>query len=131
MLDCQPQIHLAAIHAQAGYRGDTAGLGVLCRPADSALVLGAGAYSNSIGRHSNYALAGLQPWALGPVRIGAFAGVVNGYEHANGRYFVMGGGMVTVPLAAVGLPSTDLQVTLIPPTAKSASAIGFSITFKF
>jgi hypothetical protein len=130
-MDCQPQIHLAAIHAQAGYRGDTAGLGALCRERDGAALLGAGFYQNSIGKHSNYVFAGLQPWAIGPVRVGAFAGVVNGYALKNGGYFVAGGAMASVPLAAVGLPSATLHVIALPPTAQSPVTAGFSVSFKF
>ena len=85
-LDCLPQIHVAAIHAQAGYNGDTPGLGVICRNDDT--LLGAGFYRNSIAKHSNYATVGYQPFTAAGVRLGAFAGVVNGYEYRDGNYFL-------------------------------------------
>jgi hypothetical protein len=33
-MDCNPQIHIAAIHSQAGYSNETRGLAILCRKED-------------------------------------------------------------------------------------------------
>ncbi len=118
-MDCLPHIHVAAIHAEPGYRGDTPGLGVLCRNESSVLV-GAGIYSNSIGNISKYAFAGWQPLQLGDVKLGFVAGAVDGYRLRNGG---------AVPMAALVVSYKHLHFTLIPGTPKNAGALGISFTF--
>lgn len=52
-----------------------------------------GFYKNSYSRRSEYALAQWQPLAVGPVRLGAFAGYLSGYRL---RYPLGAGLMATV-----------------------------------
>ena len=76
---CALQIHIAAIHTQAGYNGDTPGIGLLCPIANNTR-FAVGTYHNSVRAQSNYAAAVWQPLQLGPVRVGAMTGVVTGYR---------------------------------------------------
>ena len=75
MMDCMPQIHVAAIHAQAEYNNSTTGLGVLCAMAPDMRV-SVGFYRNGLNRHSNYAAIAYQPYRVGPVHVGGMAGAV-------------------------------------------------------
>lgn len=90
-MDCLPHVHTIAIHAPGpkNYETFTPGIGVLCR-ADTLLV-GAGAYRNSNGDPSKYVAAGWQPLRLGPVRLGAMFGLVDGYTRRGGAFAPMGG----------------------------------------
>ena len=84
IIDCGPQIHIAAIHAQAGYNNDTPGLGILCAlPKDVSVV--AGGYHNSINKWSNYGAFVWQPVHIGSVRVGALSGFVTGYGRRGGN----------------------------------------------
>jgi hypothetical protein len=115
-MDCLPHIHVAAIHADHGYRSFTPGLGVMC---ESKVLLGAGAYKNSLGDLSTYAAAGYQPWKLGALKIGALAGVATGYKHYD-----------VVPLAAVLVSYKNLHFTFIPEVkTKTPAVLGLSFTF--
>lgn len=78
-MDCLPHFHVAAYHADAGYNNDTPGAGVLCALSPD-VRLAAGTYFNSIRKQSAYAGAAWQPWGVGPLRVGAYAGVVTGYR---------------------------------------------------
>jgi hypothetical protein len=82
-VDCLPHILAIALHSQGGFNTAVPGLGLFCR--SDSIIAGAGAYANSekaVDRKvSQYLLAGAQPLQLGPVRLGAVAGLVNGYAH--------------------------------------------------
>lgn len=122
MMHCLPQIHVAAIHAQAGFRSDVPGLGVLCRN-DGDAVIGAGGYSNSIGKFSAYAIAGYEPFRIGSVRFGAIAGVVNGY----------GRGVTPMAAAVASIPFNwgEMHIVLIPPVPRvTPLTVQFSFTIK-
>lgn len=69
---------MVAYHFEPQTSVDIPGLGILCRQED--YLGGAGQYRNSIDRESTYAMVGAQPWRLAGVRLGAFAGIVNGYQ---------------------------------------------------
>lgn len=90
-MDCLPQIHVAAIHApsEVEHKTFTPGIGVLCRI--ETVSFGAGVYSNSVGKPSKYATGAWQPFKIGPVAVGAFAGVVDGYRANNGGFIPMAG----------------------------------------
>ena len=122
--DCLPQVHLAAVHAAAGYSGDTLGLGVVCRA--ERLLIGAGFYRNSMAQHSNYGMVAYQPIALGGVRLGVFAGMVNGYSYRGGNYFPMAGLLSSLPL-----PIGELHMAVIPQTSVNPAVAEFSVAFKF
>jgi hypothetical protein len=127
-MDCLPQLHLAAIHAQAGYRGDTIGLGVFCRLAGEKpdWSIGAGRIRNSVEGHSNYASMGYQPWAVGGVRLGGFAGTINGYSYKNGGYFPYAGALASIPM-----PFGEVHLVGIPMTPHTPATVEFSIAVRF
>jgi len=115
-MDCLPHIHVAAIHADHGYRSFTPGIGAMCR---GKYLLGAGVYKNSLGNGSAYAAAGWQPWTLWGVKIGGLAGVVSGYEEDR-----------VVPLAALFVSYKHLHFSFIPEVkTKTPAVMGFSFTF--
>jgi len=101
MMDCLPQIHLAALHSESGFRSAVPGLGVLCRsPGD--MLIGAGGYQNSLGRGSVYLAAGKEPWVFGGVKAGFIGGVVTGYRDS------------AVPMLAGFASYKQVHLTLIP-----------------
>jgi hypothetical protein len=73
-------VSLGSLHADraAGYNGINPGLGIEIDRAD--WKLGAGVYHNSLRRTSIYASAGYTPLHVGPVHLGAFAGLATGYN---------------------------------------------------
>jgi hypothetical protein len=125
-MDCLPQLHVAAIHASPGYRGDIPGLGILCRSARG-LTLGVGRYSNSVGKPTNYLAVGAQPLQWGPVRAGAFVGVLDGYPYKNGKAFLAGGLAFSVPTPVKGI---DAHIVATPQTSFSPAVAALSFTFR-
>ena len=112
-----PQIHVAAIHADPGYRVFTPGIGVLCR--EESLSGGMGFYANSNGGKSAYGMAAWQPIKVMGARLGAFAGMVNGYRRGGGNF---------VPMA--GIAATYGNVNLIAwPKADAQSSAGIGLSF--
>ena len=120
-MDCLPHINVAALHApsEQQYRTFTPGIGVLCRKAD--WMAGAGFYSNSLGNRSNYAIAGWQPLRMGPVHVGAVAGVVDGYPVNSGRF---------IPMAGLALSWGHVHVVAWP-QVKDYSPAGLAVSFTF
>ena len=121
-MECLPQIHTIAIHAEEGFRAVVPGIGIFCREDNS--VAGVGVYSNSIGKRSNYAIVGNQPWNLKGIRIGGILGIVDGYQLNNG-------GMV--PMAAAAISWGDINFTVIPPVQNNnplTVQISFNVRFK-
>ena len=131
-MDCLPHILALALHSQGGFNTVVPGAGIFCRHgAGDAWIAGAGAYANSERavqrRVSQYAFAGVQPWAIGPVpglRIGGVVGLVNGYSYNSGRTLPMAALVASVPASA--LPAwavlqpvknvvQEFHVTVIPP----------------
>ncbi len=113
--DCLPHIHVAAIHAEPGFRSSTPGLGALCTFDE--FMAGAGAFKNSLGDTSAYAAVGAQPWRLGPVKVGAIIGGVTGYPQSP---TVMAAGFVSVG---------PVHLTLIPKLpGKTPLTLGLSFT---
>jgi len=121
-MDYLPHIHVAALHSEPGYRSVVPGIGVL--GTDGPWLIGAGVYRNSNpgGNLSTYFMGGAQPLRIGPVKIGAVAGMVNGYERANGKF---------APFIA-GVASWGHQhLTIMPPYAKEKPwVIQYSFTLK-
>jgi hypothetical protein len=87
MMDCLPQLHVAAIHAESGYNTATPGIGVLC--ADGNYILGAGMFRNSISKKSSYAIGGKYLGTINGIQYGLIGGVINGYN--NGKVLPLGG----------------------------------------
>jgi hypothetical protein len=143
-MDCLPQLHLAAIHAQPGYQGDTIGLGVFCRLKNNQnaqqsaqqgtqqgtqqdWALGAGRFRNSLAEHSNYASAAYQPWTLRTVRFGGFGGIINGYSnYRNGGYFVYAGALASVPVSF-----GEIHLVGIPMTSHTPAVVEISVAVRF
>lgn len=124
-IDCQPQLHMVAIHAQAGYRDAVPGLAVLCVK-DQTEIISVGAYQNSLGAPSQYAVGGRYLGQVGSVRFGFIAGIVNGYPVGNGDYIPM-----AAAVASVGLWGQTLHMTIVPPVEKySPALVQLSISFK-
>ena len=99
-MDCLPQLHVAAIHAEAGFNSFTPGLGVLCRKKD--YLAGAGVYHNSIRKTSAYAIIGWQPWEVAGVKFGVVVGVATGYYQP------------IMPMAAGAISYRGVNLLLIP-----------------
>ena len=78
---CALNVHVASYHNEPGFNTMTPGLGVLCETSYEDVRAGAGFYRNSIDHTSVYVGAAWQPLHLGPVRLGAFAGLITGYQH--------------------------------------------------
>ncbi len=76
-MDCLPQLHTIAIHAEDGYRAAVPGLGILCKQKSN--IAGIGFYQNSIGRQSEYLFAGRYLWRYKSASIGLIGGAVTGY----------------------------------------------------
>ncbi len=127
-MDCLPQLHLAAIHDVAGYRGDTQGIGVLCRLSGirNDWAAGAGRFRNSVAGYSNYLSMGYQPWQVGGVRLGGFAGAINGYAYRNGGYFPYAGAIASIPM-----PFGEVHVVGIPTTPHTPATLEFSVSIKY
>jgi len=70
----------------------------------------AGVYDNSLGKHSQYAAVNWQPWSLGPVKLGAALGVMNGYPalKRGGTFFA------ALPMASIEGRRFGINLGLIP-----------------
>ena len=70
----------------------------------------AGRFRNSEKIISSYAAAYWQPLALGPVRLGALVGVINGYNSANnGNWFPL-----ALPMATTEYKRIGISLTIVP-----------------
>jgi hypothetical protein len=94
------------------------GLGLLCE--DGSIRLGTGAYQNSKGRGTIYAMAGWMPLSYGPVNIGIAAGMATGYD---------------IPVAPIGGLSLQyrfdwgsIYTMAMPRTYRSPAVLALSIT---
>jgi hypothetical protein len=96
-MDCLPQIHTIAIHAEPGYRGFVPGLGVFCREDD--WTAGGGRFQNSFALMSSYLALGYQPWRVGSVRLGALGGIIDGYPINNGEVMPLAAGLASMALS--------------------------------
>ena len=70
----------------------------------------AGVYDNSLSKHSQYAAVNWQPWSLGPVKLGAALGVMNGYPSLKrgGTFFA------ALPMASIEGRRFGINLGLIP-----------------
>ena len=133
-MDCLPHILALALHSQGGFNAVVPGAGIFCRHgAGDAWIAGAGAYANSERavqrRVSQYAFAGVQPWAIGPVRVGGVVGLVNGYSYNSGRTLPMAAAVLSYPLPR---PFAEAHLTVIPPVRGVTPAVAqFSFTLRF
>lgn len=121
---CALLLHLLAAHAQPGFHAETPGLGVLCERGQG--VAAAGAFRNSEGGSSRYVAAGWQPLELGPVRLGAVAGVIDGYAYRGGNPMPFAAGLVSVPLWR-GVEARFLAVPHVEGVSAAALQLAVSI----
>jgi hypothetical protein len=104
------------------------GLGVFCRlkAERSDWSVGIGRFRNSVEGHSNYGSAAYQPWRFKVVRLGGFAGVINGYSYRNGGYFPYAGALASIPV-----PFGEIHVVGIPNTPHTPATVEFSVAIRF
>jgi len=62
----------------AQYNERNFGFGIEWRHSPEVALM-AGVYDNSLRKHSQYAAVNWQPWQIGPVKLGAAIGLLNGY----------------------------------------------------
>jgi hypothetical protein len=122
---CAVLLHLASLHAAPGFSGDTPGAGLMCE--SGAYMVGAGQFKNSIGRASRYAVGGLTLGGVGPLKLGAVVGVIDGYK-PGGRWQPVAAGLVSVDMGR-GLGLRFLAIPRVsgvsPATLHLAVSVGF------
>lgn len=105
-------------HRNAGYNENNLGVGVEYRtgPEISYMV---GSYYNSVRKNTTYAAVNWQPWTMGPFKIGAAVGLMNGYPAMNrgGNFFA------ALPLASYEGRRFGLNIGLIPPIKNVDGAV--------
>jgi hypothetical protein len=125
MIDCLPQIHLAALHAEGHYNTFVPGLAVLCTKDDN--FVSAGAYDNSIGNASAYAVGGRYLGKVRGLQYGVAAGTVNGYPANAGGFIPMAGAVISW---SVG-PQMDVHLLLVPAVQNYTPAfVQLSVSFR-
>ena len=108
-----------------GLNGENHGLGAEYRFSGTVAAV-AGRFYNSDRAYSNYAGAIWQPWAIGPVRIGAAFAAFNGYPHMrDGGWFP-----AVVPTATVEYGRVGLNIGVVP-SYKDRLYGGVSVQLKF
>lgn len=85
------------------------GFGIEWRRSPELAVM-AGVYDNSLGRSSQYAAVNWQPWQIGPVKLGAAIGLLNGYPaiERGGTFFA------ALPMASIEGRRFGINLGLIP-----------------
>jgi hypothetical protein len=105
--------------------GENHGLGAEYK-FDASLSAAAGRFYNSDRQYSNYAGVIWQPWAIGPVRIGAAIAAFNGYPHMHdGGWFP-----AAIPTGTIEWDRVGLNIGVIP-TYKDRLYGGISVQLKF
>jgi hypothetical protein len=90
------------------------------------LALTAGRFYNSDREYSNYAGVIWQPFALGPVRLGAVVGAFSGYPHMrNGGWFP-----ALIPAATIEYKRVGVNIGFVP-SYKDRLYGGISVQLKF
>lgn len=86
----------------------------------------AGRFHNSDRQMSNYAGVYYQPWAIGPVRLGAVIGGFNGYpKMRDGGWF-----LAAIPVVSVDYQRVGVNFAIVP-TYKERLHGAFSVQLKF
>ena len=86
----------------------------------------AGRFHNSDRQMSNYAGVYYQPWAIGPVRLGAVIGGFNGYpKMRDGGWF-----LAAIPVVSVEYQRVGVNFAIVP-TYKERLHGAFSVQLKF
>lgn len=91
------------------YNEKNFGFGIEWRHSAEVAVM-AGVYDNSLGKPSQYAAVNWQPWQIGPVKLGAALGVLNGYPgiERGGTFFA------ALPMASIEGKRFGINLGLIP-----------------
>lgn len=91
------------------YNENNFGFGIEWRRSPELAVM-AGVYDNSLGKPSQYAAVNWQPWQIGPVKLGAAIGVLNGYPAISrgGTFFA------ALPMASIEGRRFGINLGLIP-----------------
>lgn len=94
---------------RADYNERNFGFGIEWRHSAEVAVM-AGVYDNSLGKPSQYAAVNWQPWQIGPVKLGAALGVLNGYPgiERGGTFFA------ALPMATIEGKRFGVNLGLIP-----------------
>ncbi|WP_332743200.1 hypothetical protein [Hydrogenophaga sp.] len=94
---------------QNGYNENNLGLGLEYRTSPEVSFM-AGSYYNSVHKNTTYAAVNWQPWTLGPFKIGAAVGLMDGYPSMNrgGNFFA------ALPMASYEGRRFGINVGLIP-----------------
>lgn len=121
-------LHLGAVsyhfNRDKGYNEVNAGIG-LEHQFTATHSIGAGVYRNSERNISGYAVYGLTPLVLGPVKIGALIGAANGYSAHEGRWFP-----VALPVAMGQWGQFGINLTIIPSIKEKIDG-GIAMQFKW
>lgn len=99
--------HLFSVHSVPGLNDQNPGVGLQC--GTKRWSLAAGTYLNSFDQQSAYAVAGVDAFHFGVLRLGAVMGLASGYEHVR-KLPVIGGARVTVRLGRI-----EIGVLAVPP----------------
>ena len=96
-------------HRDAGYNENNLGIGIEYRTSPELSYM-AGSYYNSVRKNTAYAAVNWQPWMVGPFKLGAAVGLMNGYPAMNrgGHFFA------ALPMATYEGERFGLNVGLIP-----------------
>jgi hypothetical protein len=91
------------------YNENNFGFGIEWRRSPQVAVM-AGVYDNSLGKPSQYAAINWQPWQIGPVKLGAAVGLLNGYPaiERGGTFFA------ALPMASIEGRRFGINLGLIP-----------------
>lgn len=94
---------------RSDYNERNFGFGIEWRHSPEVAVM-AGVYDNSLGKPSQYAAVNWQPWQIGPVKLGAALGLLNGYPgiERGGTFFA------ALPMATIEGKRFGVNLGLIP-----------------
>ncbi len=97
------------LQRSAGHNENNLGLGLEYRTSPEISFM-AGSYYNSVRKNTTYAAVNWQPWTMGPFKIGAAVGLMNGYPAMNrgGNFFA------ALPMATYEGRRFGINVGLIP-----------------
>jgi hypothetical protein len=101
-----------------GYNEHNLGLGIEYRTSPELSYM-AGSYYNSVRKNTTYAAVNWQPWSVGPFKVGAAIGLMNGYPAVNrgGTFFA------ALPMVSYEGRRFGVNFGLIPSTKNVDGAV--------